>query len=63
MNHQVNYPLNRILIGMEDEGLISTDHLTTTFCVSFVMVNVAGLQLFVEAWNSHHIHVADKIAI
>ena len=63
MNHRVNYPLKRILIGMEDEGLINTNHLTTKFCVSFVMVNVDGfgLKLFVEAWNSYHI--AGKIGI
>lgn len=42
---------------MAEQGHLNIDDQTTKFCVSFVLVRVAGhgLSLFVEAWNLHHI--------
>lgn len=57
VNHRVNYPLKEKVIKMEEHGQINMDDRTTKFCVSFILVNVAGygLKVFVQAWNSHPI--------
>ena len=57
VNKRVNYPIKRILIGMEEhQNIVMTDPVTK-FCVSFIACNVAycALSTFVEAWNHHSI--------
>ena len=34
INGRVNYPLKRILVKMEEEGLVDMDSPTDQFCVS-----------------------------
>ena len=42
---------------MEEQGRINVDDQITKFCVSFILIHVAGygISLFVQAWNSHYI--------
>ena len=60
INKRVNYPLNKVLIDLENENLIRTDDKLNTlhcFCVSWLAVQVdsAGACLAVQAWNEHTI--------
>ena len=57
INGRVNYPLKRILVKMEEEGLVDMDSPTDQFCVSWFTLHVAnaGATQAVQAWNEHPI--------
>lgn len=57
VNHRVNYPLKQVVIRIKEQGRINVDDRTTTFCVSFILVHVAGygVSVFSQAWNMHFI--------
>lgn len=38
VNHRVNYPLKKVVIGMEEQCYINMEDQTTKLCVSFVVV-------------------------
>ena len=57
VNQQVNYPVKRVLISMEENGIIDLSNDIVKFCVSWTTIKVVApaLKLFVESWNGHRI--------
>ena len=58
VNKRVNYPIKKVLVSMEDEGLISTECQQDPlhcFCVSWFTLHVVreGTELAIAAWNNH----------
>ena len=57
VNARINYPLKRILVGMEENNEIDMANSLTKFSVSWVCINVlrSAVKRFVESWNAHTI--------
>ena len=57
INSRVNYPVKRILVRMEGDGLIDMGNDVTKFSVSWVTIRVVAqpVEMFVRAWNAHTI--------
>ena len=60
INKRVNYPIKNVLVQMQNNHDIRTEHQrdpTHCFCVSWFTIRVAavGTTLAVQAWNDHHI--------
>ena len=58
VNSRANYPIKHALKQMEEEDIIDMECDGTKFCVSEITQEVAlyGLQMTVQAWNTHVIH-------
>ena len=57
VNARVNYPIKRILVDLEEKGILDMNNECIQFCVSHFTCQVAkvGMQRFVDAWNFHRI--------
>lgn len=57
LNKRVTYPVKRVIISMDDQGVIDMDCSVTKFAVSTVLLRVCevGMKRMVAAWNSHPI--------
>lgn len=57
INQRVNYPLKRILVRMEGNGMIDLSNPIIKFCVSYCSISVTSpaLLTFVASWNNHRI--------
>ena len=57
VNARVNYPIKRILVEMEEKGVLDMNNERIQFCVSWFTCEVAkvGMRRFVASWNSHKI--------
>jgi hypothetical protein len=60
INKRVNYPVKKVLVAMQNEGLILTENQLSPlhcFCVSWFTLRVVqeGLSLAIAAWNNHTI--------
>lgn len=57
VNARVNYPIKRILVDLEERGIIDVTNEHVMFCVSWFTCEVAkvGMERFVASWNSHKI--------
>lgn len=71
VNARVNYPIKRILVDLEEKGILDMDNECIQFCVSHFTFQVAkvGMQRFVDAWNFHrtkgweYVHVLTCLSI
>jgi hypothetical protein len=57
VNARVNYPIKRILIDLEEKGVLDMANEHVQFCVSWFTCEVAkvGMKRFVDSWNYHKI--------
>ena len=55
LNHQVTYPVKRVIVSMNNQGTIDMSCSITKFAVSTVLSRVCeiGMNRIVSAWNSH----------
>ena len=55
INSRINYPIKRILVRMEGDGIIDMSNDITKFSTSWVTIRVISepVRLFVNAWNAH----------
>lgn len=57
VNSRVNYPIKRVLVGLEENGILDMTNEHVQFCVSWFTCKVAevGMKIFVDSWNFHKI--------
>ena len=57
VNQRVNYPIKRILVALEANGIIDLSSNVIKFCVSYSTIKVLAeaLLLLVQSWNNHRI--------
>ena len=57
VNARVNYPIKRVLVELEEKGILDMSNEHIQFCVSWFTCEVSkvGMKRFVEAWNLHRI--------
>ena len=57
VNRRVNYPIKRILVALEANGIIDLSSNVIKFCVSYSTIKVLAeaLLLLVQSWNNHRI--------
>ena len=57
VNSRVNYPIKRVLVGLEENGILDMTNEHVQFCVSWFTCEVAkvGMKRFVDSWNFHKI--------
>lgn len=57
LNHRVTYPLKRVLVEMDEQGLINMQSSAMRYCVSEVLKPVAevGMTRMLRAWNAHSV--------
>ena len=57
VNSRVNYPIKRVLVDLEEKGILDMTNENVQFCVSWFTCGVAkvGMKRFVDAWNRHRI--------
>lgn len=57
VNSRVNYPIKRVLVDLEEKGILDMTNENVQFCVSWFTCGVAkvGMKRFVDAWNNHRI--------
>ena len=57
VNRQVTYPIESILIDMQEQQKFNLDDQMDKYCVSWFAIQVAkvGMDLFVMSWNEHPI--------
>ena len=71
VNARVYYPIKRILVDLEEKGILDMNNECIQFCVSHFTCQVAkvGMQRFVDAWNFHrmkgweYVHVLTCLSI
>lgn len=57
LNHRVTYPIKRVIVSMDDQGIVDMSCSITKFSVSTLLLRVCevGMTRMVAAWNSHPI--------
>ena len=57
VNSRINYPLNNILVDLEEREVFDLTDEAVKYCVSQYTCRVAsvGMERFVKSWNSHKI--------
>ena len=57
VNQRINYPVKRVLVAVEENGVIDLSDDVVKFCVSWTTINVItpALIRFVGSWNNHRI--------